>query len=284
MSKEEALRLIPTIGTVYPHEFFYVEPVRPKDALRSFRAEFARRRARRKKATKRGSNEPRVFENINSPTPFIKPFPEFKDVFSKPMALHKKHFLPLVSVDASVVHPDLKIWLHFVTPIEPLLELDVGYFTREYHDFYNKEGQVAFQIVDGKYSFTGDPNYFAYESGAIFKAFPNRHDEIHDDYDKRIASWKSNRKGFRKHGHIPYSSYAPYDPAEGTCGPLVTQLGGEPVLGNWETVGMPVNRSGKPFRYIGEVQGFSYCEGGIQAIQLFFDPNEQIALFRFDYT
>ena len=41
---------------------------------------------------------------------------------------------------------------------------------------------------------------------------------------------------------------------------------------------MPLNRSGKPFRYIGEVQGFSYCDGGIQAIMLFYDPDEQIAL------
>jgi hypothetical protein len=214
----------------------------------------------------------------------VKPFPKFEEVFGKPLGFHRKHFLPLVSVDTSVVSRSLSGWLHFVTPIEPLLELDVGYFTKGYHDFYNKEGQLAFRVANGKYTFSGHPNYFAYESGAIFKAFPGRDAEIHDDHHVRIKSYEVNRRGFRKYQRIPWSSYAPYDPAGDSCGPFVTQLGGKPVVGNWEAAGPPRNQRGKPFRYIGEVQGFSYCEGGIQAIQLFFDPGEQIALFRFDYT
>jgi len=225
-----------------------------------------------------------VFENIISPTPFIKPFPAFEDVFNEPMHLHRKHFLPLVSVDASVVYRDLDFWLHFVTPIEPLLELDVGYFTKEYHDFYNKQGQVALKVTEGKYTFTGDFNYFAYQSGAIFKAFPNREEDINEDYRIRVASYEENRQRFLQYGRIPWSAYSQFDPTRHRHGPLLTQLGGEPVLGNWQGTGLPVNRTGTPFRYIGEVQGFSYCDGGIQAIQLYYDSDEQIALFRFDYT
>jgi hypothetical protein len=225
-----------------------------------------------------------VFENIKAPTPFVRPFPAFEDVFAEPLAFHRKHFLPLVSVDVSVIHDDLAGWLHFVTPVEPLLELDVGYFTEEYHDFYNTEGQLAFQVVDGKYSFTGDPNYLAYESGAIFKAFPGQEAEIHEDYRVRFASYESNRLLYQKCGRIPWSAYSQSEPNDDSCGPLVSQLGGEPVLGNWAGAGLPRNRSGKLFHYIGEVQGFSYCEGGIQAILLFYDPGERIALFRFDYT
>jgi hypothetical protein len=225
-----------------------------------------------------------MFENIKAPTPFVRPFPAFEEVFGEPLTFHRKHFLPLVSVDVSVIYNDLGGWLHFVTPIEPLLELDVDYFTEEYHDFYNQEGQLAFQVTEGKYSFTGNPDYFAYESGAIFKAFPGREAEIDDDYRVRITSYESNRRTYQQHGRIPCSSHTPYDPHRSSCGPWVSQLGGEPALGNWERSGMPVNRSGKPFRYIGEVQGFSYCEGGIQAILFFFDPDERITIFRFDYT
>jgi hypothetical protein len=226
-----------------------------------------------------------MLRNIMTATPFIKPFPPFEEVFGEPMALHRKHFLPLISVDTSAVFKDLSLWLHFVTPIEPLLELDIGYFTKEHHDFYNQQGQFAFSLRGGKYSFTGDPNYFAYESGAIFKAFPDKEQEIHKDYRVRISSYESNRSGYEKYGRIPWSSYPPLDPGTINCsGPLITQLGGEPELGNWEDVGMPLNHSGKAFRYIGEVQGFSYCEGGIQALLLFYDPEEQTALFRTDYT
>jgi len=225
-----------------------------------------------------------VYENIQTATPFIRPFPAFDDVFGEPSALHRKHFLPLVSVDVSVIYDDLDGWLHFVTPIEPLLELDVGYFTKQHHDFYNQEGQFAFQVAEGKYSFAGAPNYFAYESGAIFKVFPGKEAEIEEDYRVRVSSYEKNRLGYAKCGRIPWSCYSESEPSEDSCGPLVSKLGGEPILGNWVRAGLPRNRSGQLFRYIGEVQGFSYCEGGIQAISLFYDPGEGIALFRTDYT
>ena len=225
-----------------------------------------------------------MLQNIESATHFVKPFPQFEDVFAAPLALHRKHFLPLVSVDASVVHSDLNLWLHFVTPIEPLLEGNVGDWTGDYHDFYNREGQIAFRVRDGKYSFSGDFNYFAYESGAIFEGFRDKRDEIVADYRMRIESHERSRRGYEEFGRIPYSASSPYDPAQVGCGPLISQLGGEPVLINWHGGVIPVNRSGQAFRYIGEVQGFSYCDGGIQAILLFYDPDERIALFRFEWT
>src|SRR6266702_5789419 len=162
-----------------------------------------------------------VIENITAPVPYLKPFPAFDEVFAEPLALHSKHFLPLISVDASVVHPDLDFWLHFVTPIEPLLELDVGYLTKEHHDVYNREGQFAFNVANGKYAFAGDFRYYAYESGEIFRAFPNKDDEIHADYQSRISSYEESRRGFHEHGRLPWCADSPYDPARGSCGPLV---------------------------------------------------------------
>src|SRR5262249_32956569 len=135
-----------------------------------------------------------MFENLKEPTPFIKPFPAYEGVFAEPMALHRKHFLPLVSVDTSVIYDDLRVWLHFVTPIEPLLEGNVGDWTADFFDFYNDINQVAFKFSDGKYTFAGDFNFFAYESGAIFKAWPNKEEEIKADYLSRIASYERNRQ------------------------------------------------------------------------------------------
>ncbi len=117
-----------------------------------------------------------------SPTEFVKPYPVFDDVFNEPSPMNKKHFLPLASVNAVVVDDDLDTWLHFVTPIEPLLEGEFGAWSDEFHDFYNYESQIAFHVADGRYTFTGDMNFFDYESGAIFKGFPGREDEIHEDY------------------------------------------------------------------------------------------------------
>lgn len=226
-----------------------------------------------------------MFETIKSPQPYIKPFPEFESVFGEPVDLHRKHFLPLVSVDVSVVHNDLDLWLHFVTPIEPLLELDVGYFTEEFHDAYNLAGQFAFRIEDEKYVFAGDFNYFAYESGKIFDAFPDQRDEIEEDYQLRFDSWERNRQTFLQHERINSSAYTPFDPSEpDICGTLVDLLGGEPELGNWQGAGFPVNQNGKPFRFIGEVAPYCYCDDGIQALMMFYDPDEQVVLFRTDWT
>jgi hypothetical protein len=107
-----------------------------------------------------------VFEDIRQLTDFIRPFPEFEKVFGEPVELHRKHLLPLVSVNAKVINADWDFWLHFVTPIEPLLEGNIGDLTGDYHDFYNRCGQIAFRINNGRYTFAGDFRFFAYESGA----------------------------------------------------------------------------------------------------------------------
>jgi hypothetical protein len=166
-----------------------------------------------------------MMENITAAQAYLKPFPAFEDVFAEPLTLHRKHFLPLISVDASVVYPDLDLWLHFVTPIEPLLELDVGYFTQGYHDFYNRDGQFAFAVTNGRYAFAGDFRYFAYESGEIFRAFPNKDLEIHADYQRRISSYEETRRGFQKHGRLPWCADSPHDPSRGFAGPLADRAG-----------------------------------------------------------
>jgi hypothetical protein len=222
-----------------------------------------------------------MFQQITAQTSFIKPFPPFEEVFTEPISQHRKHFLPLLSVDASVIDDDLDFWIHFVTPIEPLLEGNVGDWTATHHDFYNAEGQVSLQFVGGKYSFTGDFNFFAYESGAIFEGFPNREEEIHEDYRSRITSYEAASSFFQQYGRIPWCAEPPLDPTR-RSGPLMSQFGGKMAFTNFGE--LPRNRSGKLFRYIGEIQGFSYCHRSADAILLFYDPDERIALLRFDWT
>jgi hypothetical protein len=73
------------------------------------------------------------------PDSLVRPYPEPGDVFGEPLELHKKHFMPFVSIHSSLLWDDVDTWLHFVTPFEPLMEDYIGSFTEPYHDFYNKE-------------------------------------------------------------------------------------------------------------------------------------------------
>ena len=175
-----------------------------------------------------------MIEDITAPQPYLKPFPAFADVFDVPLELHRKHFLPLISVDASVVYPDLELWLHFVTPIEPLLEQDVGSFTKDHHDFYNKEGQYAFNVTNGKYAFAGEFAYFAYESGEIFRAFPNWTMRFTRTIGGEFPHMKKADEGFKYTGDCPIPpkprmiravGAGPWSPslAESRC--LLTRMG-----------------------------------------------------------
>lgn len=224
-----------------------------------------------------------MFEDIDTPTDFVKPFPSYEDVFNDQLALHRKHFLPLVSIDVSVIFADLRGWLHFVTPIEPLIQGNVGDLTGEYCDFYNDCGRVAFRVSHGKYSFSGDFRFFAYESGAIFTTYPQEVEAIHQEYRERVASYEQTRQGFLKYGGVPYSAMSPLESEDDYFAPLVQQLGGDTPFGNWGHE-IPRNRSGKAFRFVGCLTGFSYCDRAADRILLFYDPDEQIALLTFDWS
>jgi hypothetical protein len=209
---------------------------------------------------------------IAGPGPYVRPFPAVEEVFGEPLEMHRKHFLPLISIHGTLLSNDLNQWLHFVTPIEPLLELTPGYFTEEFHDDYNKDSQIAFRVKNGRYIFSGNWNYFAYESGVIYEQFGGTmKKEIDADYRGRFKSYERARKRFATTGRLKDN-------------PLLTQLGGDVCPGNWGTL-EPLNKDGRPYRFIGEICAWGYCgHGGIQAILFFHDSVDKMARFYFDWT
>lgn len=217
-----------------------------------------------------------MLTHLCEPSPHLRPFPLYEDVFNEPLEFHRTHFLPLVSVNAAAIYPDLDLWLHFVAPIEPLLELDIGYFTEEFHDQYNRQGQFAFRLHSSRYAFTGHANYLAYESGAIFTAFPGQDAEIQADRQQRISTYEATRQRYQQTGKLCMTG------RESAALPFVDQLGGAPRPGNWGT-DPPRNSRGTAFRFIGEAKGFLYCEGS-GFLLLYYDPEEEIALIRMDWT
>ena len=224
-----------------------------------------------------------VLRNITEVLPCIRPFPDPATVFSEPVDVHCRHLLPLVCIDASIAHPDLDVWLPVICPIEPLLELDIGCFTESYHDEYNIQGQIAFRRLDGKFRFYGNFNYFAYESRDIFNAFPGRDDEIEEDRQLRLQTFEAARDRYQQSGLLLPENVEPTSPsARQSCLSFVKQLGGESGSGNWASA--PVNQSGQTFRFVATVMGALYSEGAAQFIDLYYDPDEEVSLMRFDWT
>jgi hypothetical protein len=200
------------------------------------------------------------------PESLVRPYPKPSDVFGEPLEMHAKHFLPSISVHSSLLWDDVDSWLHFVAPVEPLMEGYIGEFTRPYHDFYNKEGQVSLSLIDGRYMFQGDWNYFAYESGVIPTKLPYTEEQVRDDYQQRFLNYDGGLQEFQKTKRC-----------EG-----IKQLGGEPVEGNLgSSVKNVRNQNGNPFRFVGEVGG--RFAGNADGLLMFFDPEESVVVLMSDF-
>lgn len=93
---------------------------------------------------------------------YIKCFPEYEQVFTGDIEQHKKHFLPICSINLQCIYPGEDQWLHFVS-VKEIYEGCVGQETAMYHSDYCREDLIGFDVVGDKYNFEGDWNYFIYE-------------------------------------------------------------------------------------------------------------------------
>ncbi|MDR6776962.1 MULTISPECIES: siderophore biosynthesis protein [Paenibacillus] len=97
---------------------------------------------------------------MNIPERFIKRFPAYEDVFSSDLEHHRKHFLPICSINLQFLFPEQDEWLHFVS-VKEIHEGCVGENTQQFHTSYTKEDMLGFDVIDGKYKFEADWNYFS---------------------------------------------------------------------------------------------------------------------------
>src|SRR5262245_53501863 len=97
--------------------------------------------------------------------PYMRPFPAPETVFAGDIARHQRHFLPLMSLDASAIEPSWKGPLHIVS-VKETADGAVGEHCREFHNALCLDNQVAFSVdSDGKYTFLGDFRFFLVERG-----------------------------------------------------------------------------------------------------------------------
>ncbi|MGZ0042271.1 siderophore biosynthesis protein [Paenibacillus ottowii] len=97
---------------------------------------------------------------MNIPERFIKHFPAYEDVFASDLEHHRKHFLPICSINLQFLFPEQDEWLHFVS-VKEIHEGCVGENTQQFHTLYTKEDMLGFDVIDGKYKFEADWNYFS---------------------------------------------------------------------------------------------------------------------------
>ena len=84
-----------------------------------------------------------------------------------------KTLLPICSINLQCIEPEWDEWLHIVSAKE-IHEGCVGDFTQSFHTNYTKADTIGFDVIDGKYKFEANWNYFKIEqnhSDIIEKAY-----------------------------------------------------------------------------------------------------------------
>ncbi len=244
------------------------------------------------------------------PEKFIRPFPCYEEVFYDQIEQHRKHFLPICSVNLQCVHPRWDEWLHFVS-VKEIYEGCVGELTSPFHSKFTKEDMIGFDVVEGKYKFEADWKFFEIEqeqSEMLQEAYLDN--DV--DYNIRKEYFQRNKKIY------PYSSFGKkftavevledeftkkqdsgwglsYPPVNGILDDLrfLTEKGQElledcnhenEVFEYTNLFNVPRDETGQPFTYIGFATGYYFQAFGADRIYLFFNKELRKAVICFEYT
>ena len=129
---------------------------------------------------------------------YFRPYPTYEEVFYDDIENHKKHFLPICSVNLKFMFPERDEWVHFIS-VKEIYEGCVGENTPDFHTKYTKEDMLGFIIIDGKYKFESSWDYF------IVNHDNNSEDmveELEEVYDENTYSYEVGKKYFEKYGKI----------------------------------------------------------------------------------
>lgn len=241
-----------------------------------------------------------MIQDIKTPQPYLRVFPNPDSVFADPVDKYARHLLPCVSIDLAQVNPEWSGWIHLVSPVGPM-EGYIGDDTMEFHNDYLKSNWLAFRLnEDNRYQLLGDFRYFHLE-------IPSEELDEHDlKYQAKLekfyadihARYRLAKERYERLGKLYSSSrYLPKDRNFSDEEPenLVDLLGGGAPYGNWVdgdlTVNeddtddaFPVGPDGKRFYFVASVTGQNYSASGADWIVLFYQPESRTVLLTFDWS
>lgn len=131
----------------------------------------------------------------------IKIFPEYEDVFYDDIENHKKYFLPICSINLKLIDPQDDTWLHMVS-VKELFDGQIGSSTSQYHTRFTKADMVGFDVIDGKYKFDADWNYFTFSKEIDLANYSDQYSEDEIEYNMNSAMYSLLKEYFNKNGKL----------------------------------------------------------------------------------
>ena len=219
-----------------------------------------------------------MLKSIIETTRHIYPFPDASEVFSADISRHRKHLLPLLSIDASLVNGAWSGRLHMVSPKESFDGM-VGEHCPEFHTELCTNDLLAFKVDDdGRYAFMTDFQYFLTERGVKDNSpayLAGLLEEVSEYYENVEVEFKKTRENFKNSGYLNPNSSRQSDRKDAWL-----MIGDEPSFYNNAA---PVLKNGKKLYFVCQTNGFSYYSGGPSSLKLYFEPTEKIAVVQLDH-
>ena len=210
--------------------------------------------------------------------PHLHPFPDAEDVFSRDVDLHRKHLIPLISIDASFVDPSWSGRLHMVAPKEAYDGM-VGEYCREFHSETCTDDVLGFRVSkDGKYEFLADFRYFLVERGIKSDSpgfLPGLLDGIVEHYENVEKEFSKTRAHFKSTGHLNPNPDRQPDRKDAWIA-----ISKEFTPCNAEKLN---HLAGNQLRLVARATGYSYYWGAPSRLHLYFEPVSRIAIIQLDH-
>lgn len=249
----------------------------------------------------------------------IKLFPAYEDVFYDDLENHKKYFLPICSFNLQLLDPSKNEWLHMVS-VKEIYDGCVGEEREEYHTQFTKADMLGFDIIDGKYKFDADWNYFQTSTEITPEQYGEEFSDLEIEYNMNEAMYQLKKAYFNKHGKL-YDKYS-YRPgltvddvrrlerlrqltvedlekdedseymaerAEKKLHGIFEELNIEKKsleasnFGGENLMNIPALNE-KPLDYIGCIEGYDFQQNAADQIFLFHDDSIKKAVICFEYT
>jgi hypothetical protein len=190
---------------------------------------------------------------------YISMFPSPEEVFARDVEEHSRFLFPVFSIDISHINKNWKGKLHMLQFNEdPYNEATVPSFTD-----YCKDCMIAFDVIDGKYSFKTDFNYFS----------------VTPDWEEWLEKTKQTlaetKKRFLETGELT----TPH----GSDGTIFEQIGGEP---EWiQSDETPDDPDGNPMDFIARIYTGNYTDDYCaKDTYLFYSDKHKLAVLLYQNT
>lgn len=239
----------------------------------------------------------------------IRLFPAYEDVFYDNIPLHRRHFLPLASINLRCINPGRNEWLHLVS-VKEMYDGRVGESKETYHTAFTQPDMFGFDVVEGKYRFEADWRYFNDYQLIPADQYANGFPEAEIEYNMNEAMYRLKKAYFDQYGQLYAGDFSrpgiqvsdirrlerlraltPADLEKDAISDylaelhqqrpagIFTALSPEEFPGDW-----PFEALDPSFEYIGSMDGYGFQHTAPEGISLFYSPALKKALITFDNT